>query len=479
MATSRPPAKRQTSVVKLLDIPVLVSSETVFDFARLAASCAPIPALGPVVESLQKIYNSVQRVYWNRSRCYKLSAKALTLVFVICDHYDNDRADKPKLDVTIKETVRAMLLIDNDVQDWAALSFWRNWYLRHEIDEKIGDHEEKLKSLTENLSLAAILQIHDQILDLQDSLKNNPSDSVDRKKAQEQIYRLRSAAPGEFSALTPAELACECVRLGSQAEYSGTRNDIWKGRWLEKQDVALIFNKEYKMGARDHDSIRRFDRQIKVWRRLNSPFVLRLHGWCKFDGETYLVSPWLLKGDVVRYLAADRNRHQKCIPLIVDIARGLDYLHMQDIIHGSLKPSNILINDDGRAVLSDFSLAKPACVGAKFTQVNPQVNVFRYQAPEVISDEPISWASDVYSWAMTALEIITGQPPFHTWTSPGQLISHITKNDIPIRSDYQSPVLDKHPEIWDLFVRCWTRVPTDRPTAQEVIQEMEKIPAME
>ncbi|KIO23541.1 hypothetical protein M407DRAFT_77926, partial [Tulasnella calospora MUT 4182] len=164
---------------------------------------------------------------------------------------------------------------------------------------------------------------------------------------------------------------------------------------------------------------------------------------------------------------------------IVDIARGLDYLHMQDIIHGSLKPSNILINDDGRAVVSDFSLAKPATVGAKFTQLNPQVNVFRYQSPEVISDEPISRASDVYSWAMTALEIITGQPPFHTCTSPMKLIGHLTKDDIPIRSEYQSPVLDKHPEIWDLFVRCWTRVPTDRPTALEVIETTDKIPAME
>ncbi|KAG8895933.1 hypothetical protein FRC01_012121, partial [Tulasnella sp. 417] len=120
-----------------------------------------------------------------------------------------------------------------------------------------------------------------------------------------------------------------------------------------------------------------------------------------------------------------------------------------------------------------------AIVGVKNTQVNPQVNVFRYQAPEVISDEPISKASDVYSWAMTSLEIITGQPPFHAWTSPGVLIQHITKNETPVRSDYQSPVLDKHPEIWDLFVRCWNRDPTQRPTALEVIKAMEKIPAME
>ncbi|KAG8913341.1 hypothetical protein FRC00_002577 [Tulasnella sp. 408] len=182
---------------------------------------------------------------------------------------------------------------------------------------------------------------------------------------------------------------------------------------------------------------------------------------------------------------------------ILEIAKGLDYLHNQNIMHGSLKPSNILINDDGRAVLSDFSLAKAATVDAKNTQVNPQVNVFRYQSPEVISDNPISKASDVYSWAMTALEIITGgasfsclfserlfmqwilsDPPFHTWAHPGKLIVHITKNETPIRSEYNSPVLDKHPEIWELFVRCWSQEPKNRPTTMEVVEAIEKIPSI-
>ncbi|KAG9044332.1 hypothetical protein FS837_008338 [Tulasnella sp. UAMH 9824] len=265
-----------------------------------------------------------------------------------------------------------------------------------------------------------MLQIHNEVLNLQESLKNNPAGSADRKRAEEQLYRLRSAKPGEFSDLTPPELACECVRLGIQPEHSGTRNDIWKGRWLDKEDVALMFCKEYKMGSRDHDGIR-----------------------------------------------------------ILEIAKGLDYLHNQDIMHGSLKPSNILINDDGRAVLSDFSLAKPAIVGAKNTQVNPQVNVFRYQSPEVISDNPISKASDVYSWAMTALEIITGSPPFYTWASPGKLIMHITQNETPTRSDYSSPVLDKYPQIWELFVKCWSREPTDRPTAMEVVEAIKAIPSIQ
>ncbi|KIO26934.1 hypothetical protein M407DRAFT_73928 [Tulasnella calospora MUT 4182] len=225
--------------------------------------------------------------------------------------------------------------------------------------------------------------------------------------------------------------------------------------------------------------MQRFERQIRVWRKLDNPYVLRLYGWCKFDGETYLVSPWLRNRDVVRYLNGDRNRHLKCLSLIYEIAQGLQYLHDQGIIHGSLKPSNILVQDNGSAVLSDFSLAKIATPDAKNTQTNPQVNVFRYQAPEVILDQPISKASDVYSWAMTALEITTGNPPYHTWRSPGQLIAQvITKNQIPNQSDYKSPALDEHPQVWELFVRCWKREPQDRPTAKEIVEVLRKIPGL-
>ncbi|KIO26931.1 hypothetical protein M407DRAFT_23868 [Tulasnella calospora MUT 4182] len=470
----RPPARRQTSVAH---IPVVVSAETVFDVDRLAARCAPVPGLSPVTKTLQMIYTSVERVSWNKSRCRELSSKAMTLVFIICDHYDQERADTTKLQKAVERIVQAMHEIDIDVRGWAALSVWESWRTRHDVDLRINEHEEHLKDLTEFLSLAATLQIHDKVAVLQEALKNNPQGSADRKRAEEQLYSLRSAPPGELSDLAPPELACECVRLGSQTEYSGPRNDIWRGRWLDTQDVALIFYKEYEMGVRDYDGIRRFDRQIKVWRRLDSRFVLRLYGWCKFDGETYLVSPWLRNRDVVRYLEGDRGRHRKCISLVYEIAQGLSYLHDQGIIHGSLKPSNILVQDDGRACLSDFSLAKPAAPDAKNTQVNPQVNAFRYQAPEVILDECISKASDVYSWAMTALEIITGDQPFYTWKSPGQLIAQvIMKNQIPARADYKSPVLDKHPEIWEMFMRCWRREPTDRPRVKEIVDLLERIP---
>ncbi|KAG9024838.1 hypothetical protein FS837_005179 [Tulasnella sp. UAMH 9824] len=418
MAAARnPPAEKQISLVQLFDVPVLIFAETVFDFAQLAQCCNPVQRLDPAVDALQKIYDSVERVSWHKSRCCKLSTKAMSLVFIICDHHDINRSETRALQDAVERTIDVMLDFKQDVQGWADLSFWKTWYNRHEIARKIGTYEENLKEVTESLSLATIPQMHDRVFDLQELLKNNPPGAPHRKRAEEQLYRLRSLPPGKLSDLAPPELAGECVRLSIQ--HSGTRNDIWKGRWLDRQDVALILWKECNRGTRDHNGTQ-----------------------------------------------------------ILEIARGLAYLHNKKIIHGFLKPSNILINDDGRAILSDFSLVQPPAIGGKSAQVN-QLNVTRYQSPELISGEAVSEASDVYSWAMTALEIITGKPPFSSWTSPEQLTLHIKENGILIRGDHKSPVLDKYPEIWELFMKCWSREQTHRPTATMVVEVIEKIPGIE
>ncbi|KAG9021694.1 hypothetical protein FS837_007055 [Tulasnella sp. UAMH 9824] len=247
--TAAPPNTRTSTLAEL------VSSETGLDVDRLTACCASVPGLPPVVTTLRQIYSSTERVSWNKGRCRKLSLKAKSLVFIICDHYDNERADTHELQNAVGKTVQNMRDIAADVSAWAELSLFKSWYSRRDIDARIKQHEESLEKVTEFLSLAATLQAHDKVAALQESLKT-PASSADRRKAEDQLYKLRSAPPGEAAESTPPELACECVRLGNQPEYSGSRNDIWKGRWLDKQDVALIFYKEYKVGMRDDDSIR-------------------------------------------------------------------------------------------------------------------------------------------------------------------------------------------------------------------------------
>lgn len=93
---------------------------------------------------------------------------------------------------------------------------------------------------------------------------------------------------------------------------------------------------------------------------------------------------------------------------IQDILRGIQDLHQSKILHGGIQPSNILINHWGRPVLSDFSLAKPMTSDAMVAHTRTNMNQIRYQAPEISASQPMSAASDIYSWAMSSLEVLSG-----------------------------------------------------------------------
>lgn len=93
---------------------------------------------------------------------------------------------------------------------------------------------------------------------------------------------------------------------------------------------------------------------------------------------------------------------------IYDIAKGLHYLHGVSILHGGLQGSNVLIDKSGSAVLSGFSLSKEMEPDASCTLSNPS-GAYRWMAPEAQSTTTMNPQTDVWSWGMTALEIISGR----------------------------------------------------------------------
>ncbi|KAF8308356.1 kinase-like domain-containing protein [Cantharellus anzutake] len=103
-------------------------------------------------------------------------------------------------------------------------------------------------------------------------------------------------------------------------------------------------------------------REMGVWSKLDHPNILKFLGFAiEGDGcdvKGVLVSPWCRNGSILEYL--EKNPHAERIDLIKGIAEGLDYLHhlMPAVIHGDLKPANVLVSDDHNAMLCDFGLSR-------------------------------------------------------------------------------------------------------------------------
>ncbi|KAG6846373.1 hypothetical protein H0H93_014379, partial [Arthromyces matolae] len=116
-------------------------------------------------------------------------------------------------------------------------------------------------------------------------------------------------------------------------------------------------------------------------------------------------------GDIRKYLEhyTDSNR----VSLALDVARGLEFLHSNGVVHGDLKGENVLVNDTGRACLADFGLSsisdKDILAWTSMSSAASKGGTVRWQAPELFDpegDEEIrnSQETDIYAWACVAYE---------------------------------------------------------------------------
>jgi len=160
----------------------------------------------------------------------------------------------------------------------------------------------------------------------------------------------------------------------------------------------------------------------------------------------------------------------------MDVAFGLEYLHGLDFIHGDIKPTNILVDGDGRAVVSDID--RSIVVDERGFTMSSGVASVRYASPEVLGvgeptfgeDLPILVAKpmDVYSFAMSILEILTGLPPFHPCKYSTAVVFAIGERRRPLRHSY--PAI--HDNMWDLLESGWAHSPESRPEIGPVVKRL-------
>src|SRR5207249_5662151 len=114
--------------------------------------------------------------------------------------------------------------------------------------------------------------------------------------------------------------------------------------------------------------------------------------------------------------------------LILEHPAGtMEPVHMKAILHRDIKPSIILIRSDGTPVLADFGMAKMAVSLQRLSSSVTVMGTPEYMSPEQAADEPIGPASDLYSFAIVAYEMLTGRVPFGADTPAAVLLSHVTK----------------------------------------------------
>ena len=189
---------------------------------------------------------------------------------------------------------------------------------------------------------------------------------------------------------------------------------------LDRYAAIKVIEPQLIASAEEDEYRERFLREARAIARLNHPRIVGVYQFNQI-GNLYYIAMEYIEGRNLRDVLKTYLRQDKLMPtgdmlkVLLDIGDALDYAHKQSIIHRDVKPSNIIVTEEGNAVLTDFGLALNAVEGT----IGNTFGSVHYIAPEqAISSAQAVPQSDQYSLGIVAYELLTGRVPFDDASDP-------------------------------------------------------------
>ncbi|KAF3787682.1 Serine/threonine-protein kinase [Nymphaea thermarum] len=227
------------------------------------------------------------------------------------------------------------------------------------------------------------------------------------------------------------EIDPELLKFESKVA-SGSYGDLYKGSY-RGQDVAIKVLKSEHVNAQME---REFAQEVFIMRKVRHENVVRFIGACTKPPSLCIVTEFMSGGSIYDFLHK-RNGVFKLPSLLkvaIDVSKGMNYLHQNNIIHRDLKAANLLMDSN-----------------------------------EVIEHKPYGPKADVFSFGIVLWELLTGKLPYE-YLTPLQAAVGVVQKGL-------RPTIPKntHPKLVDLLERCWQQDPSLRPDFSEIIEILQKI----
>ncbi|KAG8825070.1 hypothetical protein FRC17_008864 [Serendipita sp. 399] len=299
--------------------------------------------------------------------------------------------------------------------------------------------------------------------------------------------------------MEPNELSGQLENIEAKPLFVGPYSAVYSGV-LNGEFVAIKVLQPVS-GCVLHTMRRKINRERTVWGMLDHPNILPLYGFAeedtRFQPSGALISPWYRSGNASTFLSqyGPSLANSERTGLWTGVISGVQYLHNHNpcIVHGDLKPSNVLIGDNGNPRICDFGLVAIFLEAGNsgLTTTSPHSGTERYLAPELVITEghaQITTATDIYALGCIGLEACASIPniglsdtyqfvfsllPYDNRRNchSGLIIGDIFRGVKPANRPSQ---LDNSLEgVWSLVERCLNRDATQRPTAGELLSRLE------
>ncbi|XP_021802591.1 serine/threonine-protein kinase STY46-like [Prunus avium] len=244
---------------------------------------------------------------------------------------------------------------------------------------------------------------------------------------------------------------------------SGSYGDLFQGSFCGQAVAIKVLSTE-----RLNETMREFTQEVYIMRKVRHKNVVQLIGACTKPPKLCIVTEFLSGGSMYDFVHKQTGALslQSLLRVAIDVSRGMNYLHQNNIIHRDLKAANLLMDENGVVKVADFGVAR---VQAQSGVMTAETGTYRWMAPEVIEHKPYDHKADVFSFGVVLWELLTGKLPYENLTPLQAAVGVVQKGLRPTIPRHTNPMLV------ELMERCWQQDPSLRPEFSEIVKMLQHI----
>mmetsp|Transcript_10428 Transcript_10428/g.26229 ORF Transcript_10428/g.26229 Transcript_10428/m.26229 type:complete len:894 (-) Transcript_10428:37-2718(-) len=235
----------------------------------------------------------------------------------------------------------------------------------------------------------------------------------------------------------------------------GAYGSVYKG--IHKETDFVVAIKTFKVGNEQED----IKSEIEILRKLKDPNIVQYFGCCTVKDSMWILMDYCSRGAVSDLLKFALPNEREIACLCYGTLKGLIYLHNEGFIHRDMKAANILLNEEGEPKIADFGVSVQLSEAAK---ANTTIGTPLFMSPEVLEGAEYDSQADIWSLAITAIQMAEGLPP-HFKENVMRAMLLISTGPAPKLAEEAKWSADFH----NFLGICLQRDPSHRPTAAALL----------